>query len=230
LYVTTHKQYESSIPGAEEQAVLLQGEFSRKCAAAGLKGDWLSLDWSVTGVTAADVVNLHAYYADLIIIGQSDSGSNGHAVPSDLPERVVLGSGRPVLIVPYSLSSTETGSRILIAWKAGRESTRAVHDALPLLEKADSIKVLEINPPGLKKDSAQKVCAHLVFHAISATAEQISTNEVSIADALLNRVSVEGSDLLVMGGYAHPGFGTLTLGEVARHILQHMTVPVLMSH
>ena len=38
------------------------------------------------------------------------------------------------------------------------------------------------------------------------------------------------ADLLVMGCYGHSRFRELVLGGASRSILQHMTVPVLMSH
>ena len=39
-----------------------------------------------------------------------------------------------------------------------------------------------------------------------------------------------GADLLVMGAYGHARLREMVLGGATRHILQHMTVPVLMSH
>ena len=49
-------------------------------------------------------------------------------------------------------------------------------------------------------------------------------------EALLNRVSDVGADLLVMGAYGHSRLRELVLGGATRFVLQSMTVPVLMSH
>jgi nucleotide-binding universal stress UspA family protein len=35
--------------------------------------------------------------------------------------------------------------------------------------------------------------------------------------------------MLVMGGYGHPRFRQMILGGVTRHMLEHMTVPVMFS-
>jgi nucleotide-binding universal stress UspA family protein len=75
-----------------------------------------------------------------------------------------------------------------------------------------------------------KLCTYLACHGITARAEQAAAVGISIGDVLLNRASVEGSDLLVMGAFAQTRLGTPALGDVARHILKYMTVPVLMSH
>ena len=40
----------------------------------------------------------------------------------------------------------------------------------------------------------------------------------------------ESADLIVMGAYGHSRLREMVLGGVTRHMLQHMTVPVFMSH
>jgi nucleotide-binding universal stress UspA family protein len=58
----------------------------------------------------------------------------------------------------------------------------------------------------------------------------MSTSDVGIGDAVLNHVAENDIDLLVMGAYGHSRLRELVLGGVTRHIMGHMTVPVLMSH
>lgn len=57
---------------------------------------------------------------------------------------------------------------------------------------------------------------------------------MSLKDLLLcldDRVAADiAIDLLVMGAYGRSRFREIILGGVTRHMLQHMTVPVLMSH
>jgi nucleotide-binding universal stress UspA family protein len=47
---------------------------------------------------------------------------------------------------------------------------------------------------------------------------------------LLNRIADEGIDLLVMGAYGHARVREIWLGGVTRRLMQHMTVPVFISH
>lgn len=44
-----------------------------------------------------------------------------------------LESGRPCLVVPYAGEFPTVGTRVLVAWDGGRESARAVHEAMPHL-------------------------------------------------------------------------------------------------
>ena len=47
---------------------------------------------------------------------------------------------------------------------------------------------------------------------------------------LLSRTCDAGADLIVMGAYGRSRLRELVLGGATRHLLRHMTVPVLMSH
>jgi hypothetical protein len=85
----------------------------------------------------------HGRAADLIVASQADPDWDLSGV-MDFPERVALESGRPVLVVPYAGRYSEIGRNVVIAWKAGRESARAVFEALPILQTADKVHILEV--------------------------------------------------------------------------------------
>ena len=58
----------------------------------------------------------------------------------------------------------------------------------------------------------------------------ISGNGQEAGLALLTKVFDTGADLLVMGAYGRSRMREMILGGATRHILSHMTLPVLMSH
>lgn len=230
LYVITHQYYQPRHGQAESAAAALQKLFEERTERAGIEARWQYIDWSVIGVGATEIINNHAHYTDLVIVGQASPGES----PADLPQRVVLGAGRPVLVVPYAGRFPSVGERVLVAWKAGREATRAVNDALPLLKQAQRVDVLAINSAETYGDDSESLCAdlcqHLRRHGVKATPDRMVVSNTPVGDALLNRTCEEGYDLLVMGAYAHTPQGKMTLGAVAGQLLQQMTVPVLMSH
>jgi nucleotide-binding universal stress UspA family protein len=53
---------------------------------------------------------------------------------------------------------------------------------------------------------------------------------LSVCDLLLSRAGDLDADLIVAGAYHHSRFREAMLGGVSRDLLDHMTVPVLMSH
>jgi len=126
---------------AEAAARKVGAEFNSMCARLGLSGEWRL----GTGDTA-DLTVEHARYADLTITGQVNPETPPPGSAARLPERLALASGRPVLIVPYVGRYEPIGNRVLVSWNRTREATRAVNDALPLLQKAERVTVLSINP------------------------------------------------------------------------------------
>ena len=235
LFVISHQYYQPRQQAPVEAATAAARQlFDDLTAGAGIKASWHCVDWSVIGVSVAEIINHHAHYTDLVVVGQTLPGAAGKGLPADLPERLILGAGRPVLVVPYAGTFPTVGERVLVAWKAGRESTRAVNDALPLLKGARQVNLLAVNSSENYGDDGESLCSniclHLTRHGIVASADKILASTASVGDTLLNRAYDEGFDLLVMGAYAHTPQGTLVLGAVAKHLLKDMTVPVLMSH
>jgi nucleotide-binding universal stress UspA family protein len=171
------------------------------------------------------VVTAMARGFDLIILGQHQPDAPA-PIPPDLAEQVILHSGRPALVIPYAGPVPSLGARPLVAWNAGREAARALNDALPLLTGAGTAWVLSL---GAADDAADPV-TQLHCHGVTAQTEMLSVEGIGRMDMLLNRAADLGCDLLVMGAYGHYGFPQLNRGGGTRHILQHMTVPVLLSH
>ena len=64
----------------------------------------------------ADALSTNARYADLAVLGQADPDEV--ETPSYLPEEVTLGSGRPILVIPYIGPAPTLGQRVTVAWDA----------------------------------------------------------------------------------------------------------------
>ena len=75
-----------------------------------------------------------------------------------------------------------------------------------------------------------RLTAYLKAHGVTPIVDRDVVSDISIGERLLSRAADLGSDLVVMGGYAHTRLRELVLGGVTRTMLEAMTVPVLMSH
>ncbi len=232
LYVEAHAYYAPRHHSPEELVAEARDLFAARTADAGVPSEWICVDSTATGLGVVEAVNLHAYYRDLVILSQTDVDSGDRSMPQDLPERAVLGAGRPVLIVPYAGRFETIGERVLLAWRGGPESARAVNDAMPLLQPARSIKVLSVQNPAadVLPPHQGDICSHLGRHGVSAVCENVMPGPLSVGDMLLNHAAEAGADLMVMGAFSQVRRGLPSLGEVGRHLLKYMTVPVLMSH
>jgi len=169
--------------------------------------------------------------ADLVVVGQADRDADLPEMSHDFPEQVALHTGGPVLVVPYAGRFAGVGRDVIVAWKDVREAARALRDALPMLAKARRVLLLELVAPGASGGAAAlaEVQAQLARHGITAETRREAT-EIDAGDALLSRAADLGMDTIVMGAYGHTRLREWVLGGVTRHLLEHMTVPTLMTH
>lgn len=219
-----------------ERAEKVVDRFRQKAERAGVSYETRTI--RVAAHQIASQVALHARYADMAILGQADPDEPPVA-GSHLVEHVVLASGRPVLVIPYIGAPTrdgmvQFGRNVMVAWNAGREATRAVNDAMPLLEQATRAELVVANPIhgpyGHGEEAGADIALHLSRHGIEVEVQQLEMQGLGPADTILARLADRGSDLLVMGAYGHSRMRELVLGGATRGILLQMTVPVLMSH
>jgi nucleotide-binding universal stress UspA family protein len=191
-------------------------------------------DWIAPAGNPLDAALAHGRCADLLVLGQGDPQDKASQMAGELIATTLLGLGRPILVIPYIGTSTPIGRRILIAFDGGREASRAVADALPLLERAAHVDVLvgtrdeaRFGGYGL---ASQRLDRWLQDHGVHARMERYEPPAGDTGEFMLSRAADFGSDLVVMGGYAHARVRQTLLGGVTRTMLQSMTTPVLMSH
>jgi nucleotide-binding universal stress UspA family protein len=160
---------------------------------------------------------------DLVMLGQTQDRVR---VPAKLPEQTIVDSGRPALVVPYVGTYADVGHRPLFAWRSSRGAARAVSDALPLLAKGCEALVVEVARKNEPRDEfAELLVANLKTHGVAARYQHFIADEIAVMDTLLSAVSDHAADLLAIGA-----FDLGTHGAGTRHILAHMTTPVLFSH
>jgi nucleotide-binding universal stress UspA family protein len=215
---------------ATERADKAGEEFRDTLRREGVEGEWRMIEGDTVALLA-----LHARYADLTILGQPNDDEPFRGPSADaVLVNVLLASGRPILAIPYAGQFERVGDRVLIAWNASRESTRAMNDALPLLREATSVTVLAINPTrgidGLGDAPAADICLHLARHGVKAEAAHTIANDISEGDAMLSYAADLGADLIVSGGYGHSRAREMVFGGMTRTLIEEMTVPMLLSH
>lgn len=208
-------------------------QFDSHMQAKGLAAEWRFVD-SRSPEIAATVIE-HARQADLAVVSQVDPDSDSDSgIDIDFAERIVMDSGRPVLVVPAFGTFTRCGPRALVGWNGRREAARAAFDAVPLLQACDTVQVTWLDPqddmnvPGSL--AGAELATALARHGIKVTAEAMPTSGLGAGESLLSHASDLGADLLVMGAYGHSRTREYVFGGATRTILGSMTIPVLMSH
>ena len=187
--------------------------------------EWRSLPYM------SSEVGVHAYYADLVVVGRSESAGQT-AGPPGLAESLVLSSGRPIILFPPN-GKVSRVRRILMGWNTTRESIRASEDALPLLARAEAVEVLVVenqrHRAGNGQDPGADIARHLARHGVPVEARRLSSGGEEVGRFLLSQAVAFRADLLVMGAYGHSHLREWMFGSVTRTVLYEAALPVLMS-
>jgi len=215
-----------------ERNAIMKSTFEAATEGRTLVGEWREDEADAYGVAAR--VLEYARACDLVVASQRDANWPW-AEFLDVPDRLAIESGRPVLILPHSgVAPERVGERVLVAWNGRREAARAVYDALPILRYAKDVKVIWINPQ-LENEVARDIpaadiCAALARHSVPCEATQHVKPRGNVGDMLLASAKEMNADLLVMGCYGHTRLREFVFGGASRQVLERMSLPVLMSH
>ncbi|HKU99546.1 MAG TPA: universal stress protein [Vineibacter sp.] len=209
----------------EIDAERARGEALRNAIEQKMGAEHPNWDWRSANGLAGEVIAAAGATADLIVMGQERDAATAAPVG-----QVVLSSGRPVLCVPHTGTFNDCGRRVLVAWRGTRESARALHDALPVLERADRVILFVATDSDGDNMGADDAMQNLADHGIKAELRQTTLGDLDAGAAILNAVSDSSADLLVMGAYGHSRVREFVFGGATRTVLRSMTVPTLISH
>lgn len=241
LHVHAPLQHESTIARWASKAVLdslrqtdrdaLEGveqKFRQQLAEAGIKS---AVDWVVETGPANEHLSRMARCHDLLLIGQSsEPGEKRHHVRA---EDLVVRMGRPLLVIPANYELRPFSERAVVAWDGSRPASRAVSDAMQILETKNRIDVVTVGPKSRTGETSagdSRVIRHLRCHGVDAEHIYLEAGKVSVGAAILDYCDKVQPDVLVMGAYGHARLREDLFGGVTHQILNRMNVPVLLSH
>ena len=152
----------------------------------------------------------------------------------DVLGEAMLCSRLPCLVLPPGWSQPLSFKRVVVAWNDSFESTRALHSALPLLQLASEVSLVNghVGQPGPRQLGVAEPdpMIYLMHHGIAAKPYYLNVPADEAGKALLDRALHERADLLVMGGYGHSRVRERIMGGATRYVMAHARMPVFMQH
>ncbi|WP_428030478.1 universal stress protein [Ancylobacter sp.] len=209
---------------AREKEALLQGQFEAAVAAAGVPGNWQTVEGEVAAALRDEVT-----FADLTVVSETPYGTVDDQLAATLPEHLALACNGPVVVVPTGKPVPNRIGRVLVAWKPSREAGHAVRFALPILALAHQVEVLTVEES--KQDvaaSGARLTAYLGTHGVNATHHHVS--EGSAGAVIAREARTYGADLLVMGIYSRSRLAEMILGGVTASLMVDPPVPLFVAH
>lgn len=205
-------------------ARLLEEKFLSACADAGVRGSFARAEGA-----AGEIIPWASRLHDLTIIEQRQPDSDEFGF--DAAEETSLSAGRPVLLVPRRGHFRPAVGHVLVAWNGSAMAASAVQGALPFIERASKVTIcsgelrLPLRPGSRIPDI--NLADHLRKHVSEVIEERIELGPSLVGEHLLGRANDLGCEMIVMGAYGRSWFSEYLLGGATRHILKHMSVPIL---
>ena len=213
---------------SEAAAKTALDRFAAATSRAGISAEPVKVAASFAG--AGEQFGLIARRFDLVVVGQAEPEKD--TIEELIAESALFESGRPVIVVPYIQKAPLKLDRVMVCWDGSRAATRAIADAMPLLERAGQVEVVIAGNERGKRDEipGADMGQHLARHGLKVDVKRITGGDIDVADALLSHAADANIDFVVMGGYGHSRLREFVLGGVTRSILRAMTAPTLLSH
>ncbi|PIE71765.1 MAG: hypothetical protein CSA20_10160, partial [Deltaproteobacteria bacterium] len=205
----------------------LKATFMQSASALAGGADWVLEQGDFNEITIG-----YSRGADMTIIGQYDLAHDEN-IFAEAPDQVILRSGRPTLVIPYiKVPAATPPQHVVVAWDGSREATRALHDAVPVLQlaaKVELVTIAEQKSAAAGYAKPDRVLKHLQRYGVNAKGHDLEKSDLGIGDMLLNHLVDTGADMLVAGAYGHSRLREVVLGGVTHSLLNHSSIPVLMS-
>lgn len=182
--------------------------------------------------TAADRIIESARASDLVVMAQADP-ENDRPDQAQIQERMIRGSGRPVLIIPNLVEVGDLGKTVVVGWGATREATRAAHDALDLMDDKSEAHLLRVSYGKLEDltdYAANELAAAYARHGIKTNViHREREGGKGVSEMLLKEAFEKGADMIVTGAFGHSRVYDFVIGAATRDLLENAKVPVLFS-
>jgi len=176
-------------------------------------------------------VGRRARYADLTFVGPEVLG--GETLKEKVIEGALFSSGKPMLLVPEGAKATLRPKRVMVAWDARIEASRALREAIDLLASADEVRLVLVDPTeresGHGAEPGADAAAYLARHGVKVSVDRLPSEGLGIA-AVLRRHAVDcGAEMIVMGAYGHSRLRERIFGGVTRSLIEEPPLPLFMA-
>lgn len=211
---------------AQERARAVEQQFASGPLSVSVESQYV--DRGTVGTLAARF----ARYSDITLVSTQRPGFE--SMQSWVMNGALFESGRPVLLLPKGPTDFPQVSRVMIAWDASVQASKAVQASIGLMQAADEVHAVLIDPvpsfDGHGPEPGADLATYLARHGIRTTVHRLP-REGRETGATLRRTAADlGVGLVVMGGFGHSRLRQMIFGGTTTNMMKEATVPVLMAH
>jgi nucleotide-binding universal stress UspA family protein len=219
-------QYQDNQGFVDERAAMLRDRLAASPAPVTVSSQFIDR------ASVSTLVARHARYADVTLILPEPEAAE--PIQSWVTTGALFESGRPVILLPKGPSTFPAVRRAVIAWDASVEAAKAVRDAIGLMQRAERVTAVLIDPvpsfEGHGPEPGSDLAVYLGRHGIEVEVLRLPREGRDVAEVLQRACVDLESDLLVMGGFGHSRLRQRIFGGTTMSTLKSPGVATLMSH
>ncbi|MFI4935070.1 MAG: universal stress protein [Caulobacterales bacterium] len=167
---------------------------------------------------------LQSRLSDVIVF--DDAAARGKGPLAESFQQIVADEQRPTIVVRPGF---KVGGVAALAWDGGKEASRAVRTAVPLLAKASSVVILCAPAAAARQFDPLELKAYLAGRGVKTEVETIAETG-DAAPKLLKAAKAAGADILVAGAFGHPRLQEFIFGGATRAFLNADGPSLFLSH
>ena len=204
----------------------------REAAAAGEKAARASVDAcpyarkSFVALTSPvwAALAMEGRLSDVVVFDAATARGRGPL--SEAFQQIMADEQRPTLVARDGL---KVGGPIAVAWDGGKEASRAVRTAIPLLRKAASVVILSAPSASPRRFDPALLRAFLAARGVES-AIQVLPEGGDPAPALVRAAKAASAEILVAGAFGHPRLQEYVFGGATRTFLNSEGLSLFLSH
>ncbi|KQV49657.1 universal stress protein [Massilia sp. Root335] len=177
---------------------------------------------------------LQSRYADLVVLSRGTQADPAPPVRARaLPDHMALHGARPVLVVPPDHADAPLPGTAVVGWDGSMQAIAAIAAALPLLVRADIVRLALVNPEASGDLHGEQPGADMALYLARHGARVdvvVERTRATVGDALMGLAHDCRAGLMVTGAYGHGRYREWMLGGVTRELLERARVPLLLAH
>jgi nucleotide-binding universal stress UspA family protein len=169
-------------------------------------------------------LSMQARLSDVVVF--HGDAAKGRGPMAQAFQQIVAAEQRPVVVARTPLDGVAVAA---VAWDGGKEASRAVRTALPLLQKASKVVILSSPEASSRDFDPRDLQAFLAARGVSAQVEMLEAGG-EVGARLLKAAQGLGATLLVAGAYGHPRLQEFIFGGATKAFLASDGPSLFLSH
>jgi len=162
--------------------------------------------------------------SDVVVF--DDASAKGRGPLAETFQQIVADEQRPTLVARPGFS---VGGVVALAWDGGKEASRAVRTAVPLLERASRVLILSAPQAASRQFDPADLQGYLAARGITSETQSVEGGG-DAAPKLLKAAVAAGANLLVAGAFGHPRLQEFVFGGATRTFFQASEPSLFLSH